>query len=111
MLIILLMGSLESRSQHLVQAAVDGITDAHHAREASLIMQQQDGVLMARFDALTRNMMLHVSPSSAIDAAAINGLLANLNIRIRCFSRKDSREGPFRHIDAERCSDNPMPER
>jgi hypothetical protein len=101
----------DSRGQDLVQGAVDGLTSPQLAREASIALEQQEGVLMARFDSHTRNMMLHVSPAMAIDAAMINGWLSGLDVRVRCFSRRAAREGPFRHIDAERCGGNPTPER
>lgn len=97
--------------QDLVQAAVDGLTDAQVAHEASLIVEQQEGVIMARFDVHTRNMMLHVTPACTIDPIVINQLLSELDIRVRCFARRDARATPFRHIDADRCGGNPTPER
>ena len=89
--------------QDLVQGAVDGLSDPQTARAATILVQQQPGVIMARFDVPTKNMMLHVSPDCAIDKAALNIWLAPLGISVRCYGRRDVREAPFRHIDPLRC--------
>ena len=99
------------RAQDLVQGAVDGLTDPVVAREASVMVQQQSGVLMARFDVRSRNMMLHVTPECVIDATALNTLLSPLGLQVRCFSRRDASEGPFRHVDAGHCGDPPLLQR
>lgn len=100
-----------AHGQHLVQGAIDGLADPMVAREASMMVQQQEGVIMARFDVNTSNMMLHVSPACRLNAESLNALLQPLGIHVRCFSRRDAREGPFRHIDTIRCSDPPAPVR
>lgn len=100
-----------AKGQDLMQAAVDGLTDPLMAREASVIVQQHPGVIMARFDVRTRNMMLHVLPSCVLDVATLNVMLQPLGIQARCFTRGDSRSGPFRHIDPNRCGDQPEPAR
>ena len=89
--------------QDLVQGALDGLNDPQTARAATILVQEQPGVMMARFDVPTKNMMLHVSPDCAIDRAALNAWLAPLGITVRCYARRDVREAPFRHIDPLRC--------
>jgi hypothetical protein len=106
---LLLFGVTErAAAQDLVQAAVDGLQDAQHARTASQLIQQQPEVLMARFDVRTRNMMLHVSESASINRNQISALLAPLGLQVRCYSRSAARETPFRHVNAEECGD-PLP--
>lgn len=103
---LLLLGSAgRSAAQDLVQAAVDGLQDAQHARTASLLLEQQPDVLMARFDLRTRNMMLHVAESATINKNQINALLAPLGVQIRCYGRNAVRETPFRHVNADDCGD------
>lgn len=104
---LLMLLAPATRGQHLVQGAVDGLTDAQVAHAAATLVGQQPGVLMARFDAITLNMMLHVTPDCAIDASLLNAWLAPLEVRVRCYSRRDAREAPFRHVDAQRCGGNP----
>jgi len=99
--------STSAGAQHLVQAVTDGLSDPVVAREASLLVQQQPGVLMARFDVRTRNVMMHVAEDCALNAASLNALLLPLGIQIRCYQRRDAREGAFRHLEATRCSDHP----
>lgn len=96
-----------ARAQHLVQAVTDGLSDPVVAREASQLVQQQPGVLMARFDVRTRNMMLHVAEDCALNAVSLNALLLPLGIQLRCYQRRAARQGPFRHLEATRCADHP----
>lgn len=98
-------------AQVLVQGVVVGLNDATTAKEARMVLEEQPGVIMARFDVPTKNMMLHVSPTCGIDQAALNVLLTPLGLSVRCFARRDARELPFRHLDAERCGASPMHER
>lgn len=95
------------QGQDLVQGITDGLDDVHAARQASLLVQQHEGVLMARFDVATRNMMLHVRPDCALDADRINLWLEPLGIRVRCFTRRDAQAEPFRHLDPARCGGTP----
>lgn len=94
-------------AQHLVQAVTDGLSDPVVAREASLQVEQQPGVLMARFDVRTRNVMLHVAEDCTVSAASLNALLLPLGVQLRCYQRRDAREGVFRHMEATRCTDHP----
>lgn len=95
-------------AQHLVQGVVDGLTDSYAARDARVLLEQQPGVLMARFDVRTRNMMLHVEPGSTISAELINQWLAPMGLLVRCYVRRDVREQPFRHLDADQCGEPPL---
>lgn len=95
-------------AQDLVQAVVDGLSDPAVAREARLLVEQQPGVLMARFDVRTSNMMLHVTEDCGIGPNSLNELLLPMGIQVRCYERRDARERPFRHIDPERCMDQPV---
>ncbi|MFN3874339.1 MAG: hypothetical protein ACK4L7_00305 [Flavobacteriales bacterium] len=96
-----------ANGQHVVQAVVDGLSSPQVARQAGLLLQGQEGVLMARLDVPTRNMMLHVSERFALDRDAINTLLAPLGITARCFERRDARERPYQHLDPLRCGTQP----
>lgn len=100
--------ALPACAQDLVQGVVDGLPDPALAREASLLVEQQPGVVMARFDVRTRNMMLHVNEDCGIDQDSLNGLLLPLGIQVRCYQRRDARERAFQHIDPQRCSDQPL---
>jgi len=95
----------QNSEQHLLQAAVDGLRNAHHAEQASNVLRDQQGVLMARFDPHTRNMMLHVDAELAIDRHTINGLLQETGISVRCLKREVVGAAPFRHVDADNCRD------
>lgn len=96
------------RGQDLVQAVVEGLSDPAVAREASVLVEQQPGVLMARFDVRTRNVMLHVTEDCGISSNSLQGLLLPMGIQVRCYERRDARERPFRHLDPERCMDQPV---
>jgi hypothetical protein len=96
-----------ARGQHLVQAVTDGLSDPVVAREASQLVQQQPGVLMARFDVRTRNVMLHVAEDCTLNASSLNALLLPLGVQLRCYQRRDAREGVFRHLESARCTDHP----
>ncbi|MBK9175033.1 MAG: hypothetical protein IPM46_01600 [Flavobacteriales bacterium] len=109
--VLVVLQAADAKGQDLVQAAVDGLTDPLTAREASLLVQQHQGVIMARFDVSTRNMMLHVHPTCVLDAATLNAQLLPLGIQVRCLTRRDARAAPFRHIDPTRCGDQPAPAR
>jgi hypothetical protein len=88
---------------HMLQAAVIGLQDHGQAREASLLVREQPGVVVGRFDISTRNMMLQVRPECTLDAADLNALLAPLGISVRCFSRSVVGSTPFQHVDADQC--------
>ncbi len=85
---------------HMLQAAVIGLQDHSQARDASLLVREQPGVVVGRFDVSTRNMMLQVLPECTLDAAGLNALLAPLGISVRCFSRSVVGSAPFQHVDA-----------
>lgn len=95
----------QSGGPHLLQAAVDGLRNGHHAEQASTALREQQGVVMARFDPRTRNMMLHVDPELVLDGHAINALLEGTGITVRCLKRSVVGEAPFRHMDADNCTD------
>lgn len=101
----LLLCTAHVRAQHLVQAAVDGLVDPVVAHEAGMILELQDGVLMARFDVHTRNMMLRVDPSCGLDRSTLNALLAPLGLHARCLRRTTSMSEPFRHVDPDHCAE------
>ncbi|MCU0320314.1 MAG: hypothetical protein MUE88_09595 [Flavobacteriales bacterium] len=94
-------------AQHLVQGVVDGLQDPMVAREASLLLQQQPGILMARFDVPTRNMMLHVVAEHALDLSALNSSLAALGLQVRCFQRRPAHQARFQHLDPDDCGPHP----
>lgn len=100
-----------AQGQHLVQAVLDGLTDPQVARQASLLLQEQEGVLMARLDVPTRNLMLHVAERSALDLPALNALLQPFGITARCYERGPARGKPFRHLDPQRCGAQPAMDR
>ena len=106
--VLTLCSAITVHAQHLVQGVVDGLQDPLVAREASLLVEQQEGVLMARFDVRTRNLMLHVAPASAVSSDLLNQWLAPLGLQVRCLIRRDAREQPFRHLDADRCDEPPL---
>lgn len=108
-LVLALCGGVQG--QHLVQGVVDGLDDAQVAFTASTLVKQQPGVLVARFDVPTKNIMLRMEPSCAIDQASLNGLLDHLGIRVRCFTRREARDQPFRHLEPMRCGAEQTPER
>lgn len=87
----------------LVQAAVHGLADQDRVRQATTIVKGLPGVIMARFDIPTRNMMLHVTPDAALDAALLNALLQPHGISVRCYQRQAANAAPFRHVDADLC--------
>lgn len=104
-LAVVLATTADLRAQHLLQAALDGLGDPVVAREAGLLVGQQEGVLMARFDVHTRNMMLRVTSSCTLDQGTLNAMLAPLGVRTRCLRRMDASSEPFRHIDPDRCTE------
>lgn len=95
----------QQQAPHVVQAAVDGLHNAHHAEQASLILREQRGVLMVRFDQHTRNMMLHVEPDLVIERGTINAFLQGTGITVRCLRREPVGSSPFRHVNADNCAD------
>jgi len=108
LLAMALVASFVLKAQHLVQAAVDGLQDPLVAYEATLLLEQQEGVLMARFDVRTQNMMLRVTPNCQLDRATLNALLAPLALHARCLVRRTALSQPFRHIDPAACT--PIPQ-
>jgi hypothetical protein len=105
---VLVLCSTQARAQQLVQAVVDGLVDPLVAREASVLLEQQDGVLMARFDVPTRNMMLRVTPACTLNRGTLNTMLAPLGLHARCMQRLATMPQPFRHIDPDNCNDLPQ---
>lgn len=84
---------------------MNGIEEVERARQARSLVSAMPGVLMARFDRHTMNMMLHVTPEADIDAEAINAVLMPHGMSIRCYIRQVAGVVPFVHVDVDRCSD------
>jgi|GEM_PF-1457033 hypothetical protein len=93
----------QTNGPDLVQAAVQGLNDQEHVRTATTIVSGLPGVVMARFDIPTRNMMLHVSPESVVSEEMLNDLLRPHGISIKCYHRRAADAAPFRHVDADHC--------
>lgn len=110
-LMLMCLAPRKAAAQDLVQAAVDGLSDPQQARTASEAVLTLPGVLMARFDVHTRNMMLHVMEQAVLDKAALNAALAGTGVQVRCVSRRPVRLGPFRHVDSGRCPEQPFIDR
>ncbi|WKZ66083.1 MAG: hypothetical protein QY325_15100 [Flavobacteriales bacterium] len=110
-LVLLCLAPRKAVGQDLVQAAVDGLSDPQQARTASEAVLALPGVLMARFDVPTRNMMLHATEQAVLDKATLNAALAGTGVQVRCVSRRPVRLGPFRHVDSGRCPEQPFIDR
>jgi len=104
-MVFVLSGATGANAQHLVRSVVDGLVDPVIAREAALLLEQQDGVRMARFDVHTRNMMLRVDASCTLNRSTLNTLLAPLGLQVRCLRRSAGMSEPFRHVDPDQCAD------
>jgi hypothetical protein len=95
----------QEQQTHLVQAAVDGLRNAHHSEQAAQLLRSAKGIHMARFDQHTRNMMLHVDAGLVMDRADINELLEPIGVSVRCLQREALGASPFRHVNADDCPD------
>jgi hypothetical protein len=97
-----------AHAQQVVQGVVDGLVDPVVAYQASLLLEGQEGVQMARFDVHTRNMLLRVTPTCTLDRGALNILLAPMGLHARCVQRRATMPQPFRHIDPATCTNLPQ---
>lgn len=88
---------------HQVQAVVVGLQDPQQARQLSLLVNEQDGVVISRFDVHTQNLMVQMHPSCALDHGALNALLEPHGVRVRCVTRSEVGAAPFRHLDPQTC--------
>ena len=88
---------------HQLQGVVVGLQDPQLARQLSLLVNGQDGVVVSRFDVHTQNLMVQMHPSCALDHATLNALLEPYGVRVRCVTRSELGTGPFRHLDPETC--------
>ncbi len=95
----------QDQQTHLIQAAVHGLHNAHHAEQAAQMLRTTKGVRMARFDQHTRNMMLHVDAGLVLDRGMINDLLEPIGVSVRCLQREPVGSTPFRHVNADDCQD------
>lgn len=108
--LLLLIGpatSSSTRAQqgqlHQLQAVVVGLQDPQLARQLSLLVNEQGGVVISRFDVYSQNVMVQMHPSCALDHATLNALLEPYGVRVRCITRSVLGTGPFRHLDPETC--------
>lgn len=88
---------------HQLQAVVVGLQDPQQARQLSLLVNEQDGVVISRFDVHTQNLMMQMHPSCTLDHAALNALLEPHGVRVRCVTRSEVGAAPFRHLDPQAC--------
>jgi hypothetical protein len=106
-LVILLATGVTTRAQqtpmHQLQAVVTGLQDPQQARQLSLLLDEQAGVVISRLDVHTRNLMAQVHPSCSLDHASLNALLAPYGVRVRCVTRSVVGAAPFQHLDPATC--------
>lgn len=88
---------------HQLQAVVVGLQDPPQARQLSLLVNEQDGVVISRFDVHTQNLMVQMHPSCTLDHEALNALLEPHGVRVRCVTRSLVGAVPFRHLDPQTC--------
>jgi hypothetical protein len=95
---------------HLVQGVVRDLRNAHQAADLADLFRSQPGVIMARVDHVTSNVMLHVQPWALLDLDEVHTLLAERGYTLRCHRRSVVGASPFRHVDPATC-DAPQPAR
>ncbi len=88
---------------HQLQALVAGLQSPQQARQLSLLVNEQDGVVVSRFDVHTQNLMVQMHPSCTLDDAALNALLEPHGVRVRCVTRSVVGSAPFRHLEPGPC--------
>ncbi len=93
----------QQASLHQLQAVVIGLQDPQLARQLSLLVEEQNGVTVCRFDVHTQNLMMQMHPSCTLDHAALNALLEPHGVRVRCVTRSTVGAAPFRHLDPQTC--------
>lgn len=93
-------------AQEQVQAAMDGLSSAEQAGEVALLLRQLPHVRMARVDAHTRNLLMHVDSDFAMDKPALNDVLQPVGVQVRCWRRRPIGQAPFKHVDAAGCGDD-----
>lgn len=79
--------------------------DGHVARQAGIALRVRKDVLEARFDPVSRNMLLTVLGSSDLDKAKIDDLLTPLDLFVRCLQRQVVDDTPVQLLDPGTCQD------
>lgn len=93
----------QTPSYHVVQAVVPGLRSPQQAAQVDMQLRSLPGVLMTRTDHNTRNLLLHVETSAALNEDAIRLVLTPLALDLRCFRRLPHAPGSFHHLDPRDC--------
>ncbi|MCW5899413.1 MAG: hypothetical protein KIT10_09115 [Flavobacteriales bacterium] len=88
-----------------IKAVVEGLQDALQARRAGEALRTRKDVLKVWIDPGNRNMLLHVLPESDLDKSAIDALLADLGLTVRCMQRRDEVDKELQWLDPGTCQD------
>lgn len=106
-LFVLNASAQEPAASHRIQAVVMGLRAPFQARQVDILLRYQPGVLMTRTDFNSRNMLLEVEAGCALNAEAINDLLAPHQLSLRCYRRIPLNTTPFALLDPRGCLEDP----
>lgn len=87
----------------VVQAVVPDLRSPQQAAQVDQQLRSLPGVLMTRTDHNTRNLLLHVETSAALNEDAVRSVLTPLALDLRCFRRAPRAPGPFSHLNPRDC--------
>ena len=90
-----------------VQAVVFGLDTPQEALRADQHLGHIPGVLLTRTDVRTRNLYMLVKAESPDQEQAVRAALGQLGLRLACWTRAPRSDGPFDHLDPDRCGETP----
>ena len=88
---------------HVVLGVVDGLRTTEQARQLNDMLSKQAGVIMARVDYNTRNLMIQVAASNTLHEEQLRGWIEAKGFSLRCYSRAAASAGPYHALDARYC--------
>lgn len=90
-------------TMEVIQAVVPDLRSPRQGLEVDEALRLLPGVMMSRTDHNTRNLLLHVTGSSVVDAAAIMQVLAHFDLALRCYQRGPLGTAPLITLDPRAC--------